>query len=100
MEDNAYRHRGVAIACREINEVESIEWPPQSADLNLIEALWADIETELGVTIGLVQDIEVLKIMIGNAWNNIMVDRLDGLISSMSRRVEVVIAAAGHAIQY
>jgi hypothetical protein len=60
----------------------------------------ADLETELGETIGLVQDIEVLKIMIRNARNNITVDRLDGLIRSMPKRLEAVISAGGHATKY
>ncbi|KAI5847677.1 transposable element Tc1 transposase, partial [Morchella snyderi] len=75
-------------------------WPPQSPDLNLIEALWADMETELGEAVGRVNDIEVLKIMLRNAWNSIPVDKLDSLIRSMPRRLAAVIAVGGHATPY
>ncbi|KAH0603088.1 uncharacterized protein H6S33_008092 [Morchella sextelata] len=100
VEDNAPGHKGVANQCREVNEVETVPWPPQSPDLNLIEALWAEIETELGETIGRVNDIEVLQIMIRNAWDSIPVDRLDSLVRSMPRRLAAVIAAGGHATPY
>jgi hypothetical protein len=100
VEDNAPGHKGVANQCREVNEVESVPWPPQSPDLNLIEALWGEIETELGEAIGRVNDLEVLQIMIKNAWNSIPVDRLDSLIRSMPRRLAAVIAAGGHATPY
>ncbi|RPB13102.1 hypothetical protein P167DRAFT_486580, partial [Morchella conica CCBAS932] len=74
--------------------------PPQSPDLNLIEALWADMETELGQEIGRVRDLEVLKAMLQRAWDNIGIDRLDALIRSMPRRLEAVIAARGQATRY
>lgn len=100
VEDGAPGHKGVANACRERNGVEVLEWSPQSPDLNLIEALWGDMETELGETFGRVSDLEVLKVVVKNAWNNIGADRLDSLIRSMPRRLEAVIAAGGNATPY
>ena len=43
----------------------------QSPDLNLIEALWMDMETELGETWGRVGDIEVLQACLKAAWESI-----------------------------
>jgi hypothetical protein len=100
VEDNAPGHKGQANICRQINEVDTIPWPAQSPDLNLIEALWGEMETELGEVVGRVEDIEVLKVMLRNAWNNIGIDRLDTLIRSMPRRLEAVIAAGGRATPY
>lgn len=54
----------------------------------------------MGETIGLIQVIEVLKIIIRNTWDNIIVDRLDRLIRSMPRKLEAVIAAGGQATRY
>lgn len=100
VEDGAPGHKGFSKACREINNLESLEWSPQSPDLNLIEALWADMETELGETFGRVSDLDTLKIILKNAWDNIGADRLDSLIRSMPRRLEAVINAGGNATPY
>jgi len=53
MEDGAPGHKGYATASREINGLDSLPWPPQSPDLNLIEASWGDLECELGEKYGL-----------------------------------------------
>ncbi|KAI5847629.1 transposable element Tcb1 transposase, partial [Morchella snyderi] len=74
--------------------------PAQSLDLNLIKALWGEMESEFGETIRRVEKIEVLTIMLRNAWHNIGVDKLDSLIRSMPRRLEAVIAADGRATPY
>lgn len=80
--------------------MEVLDWPPQSADLNLIEALWGDMETELGETFGRIADLEKLKFILKNNWDNIGVDKSDSLVRSMPRRLKAVIAAGGGATLY
>lgn len=100
VEDGAPGHKGVSKECWEINNVEVLEWAPQSPDLNLIEVLWGDMETKLGETFGRVSDLEVLKVVLKNAWSNIGTSCLDSLIRSMPRWLEAVIAAGGNATPY
>lgn len=100
VEGNAPGHKGQANIYRQINQLDVIPWPAQSPYLNSIEALWWEMETELGKTVGRVAEPEVLKIKLKNALKNIGIDRLYNLIRCMLRRLEAVIAAGGRATRY
>jgi len=100
VEDNAPGHKKFANISRIRNGVDTIEWPPQSPDLNLIEALWADIETELGQIHERAEDIDTLVLMLQAAWESITRERLSALIASMPNRLAAVIAAEGNATKY
>jgi len=49
IENGAPGHQKYARIYRQKNEIDAVPWPAQSPDLNLIEALLMDLETELGV---------------------------------------------------
>jgi len=50
IEDGASGHQKSVRMYRLKNKVDAVQWPAQSLDLNLIEALRMDLETELGET--------------------------------------------------
>ena len=80
--------------------MDTIPWPPQSPDLNLIEALWADIEVELGQVYERATNTEDLILMLNTAWGNIAPERLLNLIDSMPARLAAVIEAGRNATPY
>jgi hypothetical protein len=101
VEDGAPGHKKYAIHYRNLNEMDTIQWPAQSPDLNLIEALWMDLETELGEIWGRVGDITMLEQCLKAAWETcISEERLEGLIRSMPARLQAVIDAGGAATPY
>ena len=92
MEVGAPGHKGVSKICREMNNVESLGWVPQSPDLNLIEELWGDIEVELGEKYGYISDINLVMKKVKEEWGYIPKSRLLSLVSTMRRRLERIIA--------
>ena len=100
VEDGAPGHNGVSRESRRINEVDSLPWPAQSPDFNLIEALWGDLEVELGEKYGRISDLDLLEEKAKVEWTKTTSDRLISLVRSMRRRLEAVIAAGGGATPY
>ncbi|KAG0127810.1 hypothetical protein HOY82DRAFT_490053 [Tuber indicum] len=72
-----------------------VQLPAQSPDLNLIEALWLDMESELGETWGRIGDIPALERALDIVWHGIPSERLIGLIETMPQRLQAVIDAEG-----
>jgi hypothetical protein len=80
------------------NEVEVMQWPSQSPDLNPIEHLWAEVERKLGARS--FKRPQELWEAIQNVWNEIPIDSLINLVDSMPRRCQAVLNAKGYATKY
>ncbi|RPB03731.1 hypothetical protein L873DRAFT_1555713, partial [Choiromyces venosus 120613-1] len=91
---------GLATRYRKLNQIETTQWPAQSPDLNLIEALWLDMENELGETWGRIGDIETLEKALNIVWNSIPNSQLESLIRTMPACLQAVIDGEGRATQY
>ena len=76
--------------------MDMLPWPTQSPDLNFIEALWQDVEVELGQIWGRVSDLETLEAAVKATRNTITKERLEGLIRSMAARLRAVVGADGY----
>ncbi|RPA76828.1 hypothetical protein BJ508DRAFT_213303, partial [Ascobolus immersus RN42] len=100
VEDGASRHKGHAKRAREAYALPCVQWPPQSPDLNLIEALWGDMEVFLGQNWGRAKNETELLQMCEAAWASISPNRLLDLCRGMRARLEAVIAAGGKATPY
>jgi hypothetical protein len=100
MEDGAPGHKGFSKQYTIRNGMDSIQWPAQSPDLNPIEALWLDMENELGETWGSVADLGTLEVALNTVWQAIPTERLESLIQSMPAQLQAVIDAEGGATRY
>jgi len=100
-EDNAPIHTcKLAKQWRESRGMVSLEWPPNSPDLNPIEHLWYLIK-------GVVQKMDPrpmtlpsLKDAIKKAWDEYDPDIMDRLVESMPARIAAVISAHGGNTKY
>jgi transposase len=88
-------------------EIEVMDWPSYSPDLNPIENLWAIMKAEiyrLHPELQFAADTEeTLQALIGaaqEAWHNVADNILYNLANSMDRRVQAVIDAEGWYTKY
>jgi hypothetical protein len=75
------------------SDLEVIEWPAQSPDLNPIEHLWFYLKKKLGEYENPPKGITELWERVEMEWNNIPASVCQNLIESMHRRVAAVLAA-------
>ena len=76
------------------HEIETMEWPPQSPDMNPIENLWAILKRRVHAQ-GPFQNTEALCEAVKNCWGAIPEETLLSLVRSMPDRVKEVIKNRG-----
>ena len=99
--DNARPH--VARVCRDFlnqNNVQVLDWPPYSPDLNPIEHLWDALDRRVRKRVNVPNNVAHLQLAIIQEWNNIPQRTIDNLVGSMVRRVRAATAARGGHTRY
>lgn len=81
-----------------INQIDVMEWPAQSPDLNPIENLWeiADRRVKRDNS----SNTDSLFAQVEKAWKNIPIKFINNLIESMPRRCAAVIKNNGYSTKY
>lgn len=82
------------------NGVATLVWPARSPDLNPIENVWAIMTKKVNTNNNIPQNREELIEKIREAWQELNVEYIQKLISSMPRRIQSVIDVAGAQIKY
>jgi hypothetical protein len=82
------------------HDMEVMEWPAQSPDLNPIEHLWSHLKRKLGEYEEALGGILELWERVDKEWNKIREEVCQNLIESMPRRVKAVIKAKGKYTKY
>ena len=77
------------------NDINLLEWPPQSPDLNPIKHLWNEIDRRLRKLETRVHSQDQLWEAIQKIWVEMDNEFLTTLINSMPERIEDVIKAKG-----
>ncbi|GFX17945.1 transposable element Tc1 transposase [Trichonephila clavipes] len=77
---------------------QQLHTPPQSPDINVIENLWATLETE--VQKHQIRNKAHLKQVLQEEWDKISPDTTKKLVELVPRRLEDILKAKGHATKY
>ncbi|GFV46845.1 transposable element Tcb2 transposase [Trichonephila clavipes] len=101
MDDNAPCHRTVAAEqLLESEDIERMDWPARSPDLNPIEHVWDFLGRRLAARTLPPVTIRELRLALQNEWAAMPQQLIDILILSMGSRCETCLAVRGDYIPY
>ncbi|GFU51195.1 transposable element Tcb2 transposase [Trichonephila clavipes] len=101
MDDNAPCHRTVAAEqLLESEDIERMDWPARSPDLNPIEHVWDFLGRRLVARTLPPVTIRKLRLALQDEWAAMPQQLIDTLILSMGRRCETCLAVRGDHIPY
>ncbi|GFU54279.1 transposable element Tcb2 transposase [Trichonephila clavipes] len=101
MDDNAPCHRTVAAEqLLESEDIERMDWPARSPDLNPIEHVWDFLGRRLAARTLPPVTIRELRLALQDEWAAMPQQLIDTLILSMGRRCEICLAVRGDYIPY
>ncbi|GFW38198.1 transposable element Tc3 transposase [Trichonephila clavipes] len=96
MDDNAPCHRTVAAEqLLESEDIERMDWPARSSDLNPIEHLWDFLGRRFSARTLPPVTIRELRLALQDEWAAMPQQLIDTLILSMGRRCETCLAVRG-----
>ena len=101
VDDNAPVHTAHIVSdYKEINGLNSLEWPAQSPDLNIIENIWLHIKRELQTSKANIVNKNDLFAEIQRVWERIELEHIRELYISIPDRLKNVIDMKGHLTKY
>ncbi|GFV44879.1 transposable element Tcb2 transposase [Trichonephila clavipes] len=101
IDDNAPCHRTVAAEqLLESEDIERMDWPARSPDLNPIEHVWDFLDRRLAARTLPPVTIRELRLALQDEWAAMPQQLIDTLILSMGRRCETCLAVRGDHIPY
>ncbi len=101
MQDNAPCHKAHAVMdFLEEKNIDILDWPPQSPDMNPIENLWAIIKSRRQKKYGIPKTKRELVDQIFDIWDNIEEKIVANLANSANKRVNEVLKLKGKVSKY
>jgi DDE superfamily endonuclease len=101
MEDGSPIHTcNLAKKWRNLNGIESLEWPAQSPDLNPMEHVWKLLKDAVSSLNPPVCNIKDLCKALDNEWNKLDRKIICKVVENMPQRIKDVIQAKGRSTRY
>ena len=100
-DDNARPHRDCVVdAYLHEQDIIRMDWAPYHPDMNSIEHIWNEIGRGLEEFVPQSVNLRQLAVVFQNVWQQIPLERVQTLVSSMSRRVRALVDHRGSSTQY
>lgn len=100
-DDNAPVHRSRATKTfMEDNHINTMEWPAQSPDINIIENLWLKIKRKIEQSVHGITSVEQLYEKIFSIWTRFDCETIQNLYRSLPSRIAAVRRAKGYITKY
>ena len=101
MDDNARPHRARIITTfLEEHEIQRMEWPAMSPDLNPIENIWGMLGTRVRARNPAPYNVATLTAALQEEWNNIPQELIRNTVTSMRRRCQECVNLNGAVTHY
>jgi transposase len=101
MQDNAPIHRArIVTDWLESNDVDVLQWPPYSPDINPIENVWSHIKDAMNRMCPKPSTLAELETAVQAIWSSVSLDYLQSLYHSMPKRMKLCVKARGKPIGY
>lgn len=100
-EDNCPVHRSTrSRQWKETNNINCLNWPSQSPDINIIENLWRTIKHKLESRLNEINSRADLIHVVKDIWGSFEQGAIRSLYETLPHRLQAVIKAKGHITKY
>lgn len=82
------------------NNTETLPWPPQSPDLNVIENVWKVLKARVQRRVNEIRTANNLKQVVLDTWSRLPLLYIRSLYQSLPRRIRTVLRSRGHITKY
>ena len=101
MHDNARPHRARLVDAYKVrHNINSLQWPSMSPDLNPIEHAWDALQKAVNARQPPVTTLQELEVALHQEWNQMPQRTCRNLVQSMGRRCQAVLEARGGHTHY